>query len=834
MDDHRVILDTCDYELSNNGTCILTGWMYMGSEEPEIQVRAGHTPLKFDVVRKKRPDVLAALPQLDFPDDNVGFQIRIENMEAVFSLGETLRVRVCCGKETYPILQKSAQEMREECFKNTIHYYMECVERRLDKVYIQGWCVDTLGDLKMEILDDHGNLQGDVHWGSTRRPDLAEHFQVDLNQCHGFLVEIPREKIHSKSISLVFTNRAVSRKHEIDMYRFDRDNSRMGKIRKELGKANLHRNKEMIKEVGVRGFVEFLKEESVSTTDAYGTYARKHAASQRELREQEKTVFSPAPLFSIVVPLYHTPLGFLKEMIDSVVNQSYGNWQLCLADGSRDGALKEFIEANYGKDRRITYRLLEENTGIAGNTNAALDMAEGDYIIFADHDDTIAPEALYEIACALRDHPEMELIYSDEDLMDEHGNVLYPHFKPDFNLDYLRSINYICHIVAVKKSLLEKTGQLRKEFDGAQDHDFLLRCAENTEHIYHIPKVLYHWRSHDGSTAGNQGDKQYAIDAGKRALEQHYERLGLEAQVEFIGIFIMYRTKFTVKGNPKVSILIPTKDHTEDLEKCIVSIEEKSTWKNIEIIVIENNSEKKETFDYYEKLQARYENVKVVKYEGGFNYSAINNFGAQFATGDYYLLLNNDTEVITPDWLEQMIGYCQREDVAITGARLIYPDNTIQHAGVIIGIGGFAGHIQTGYGRNYTGYMGRLQATQDLSAVTAACLMVKRSVFEELQGLDESFAVALNDVDFCLRARALDKLVVLATGVELYHYESKSRGYETTPGKMERFEKEVAHFKERYRDTIAKGDPYYNPNLTLERGDCSVARGYERRKGTKA
>ena len=308
----------------------------------------------------------------------------------------------------------------------------------------------------------------------------------------------------------------------------------------------------------------------------------------------------------------------------------------------------------------------------------------------------------------------------------------------------------------------------------------------------------------------------------------------MDAEVEFTGIFIMYRTKFKVQGNPKVSILIPTKDHTEDLEKCIVSIEEKSTWKNVEIIVIENNSEKEETFAYYEKLKKRYDNVRVVTYEGGFNYSAINNFGAQFATGEYLLLLNNDTEAITPDWLERLLGYCQREDVAIAGAKLLYPDNTVQHAGVVVGIGGFAGHIQTGYGRNYTGYMGRLQAAQEVSAVTGACLMVKKSIFDQLQGLDESFAVAFNDVDFCLRARALGKFVVFVPDAELYHYESKSRGYETTPEKKSRFEKEVEHFKDRYQDMIAKGDPYYNPNLTLQRGDCSVARSYESRKGKKA
>ena len=350
-----------------------------------------------------------------------------------------------------------------------------------------------------------------------------------------------------------------------------------------------------------------------------------------------------------------------------------------------------------------------------------------------------------------------------------------------------------------------------------------------------FPKVLYHWRSHEGSTAGNQDSKNYAVEAGKKALSEHYKRCGLLAETEFTGIFIVYRTKFKVQGNPKVSILIPNKDHIEDLEKCISSVMEKSTWENKEIIVIENNSVEKETFAYYEKLKQQYANIQVVTWEGEFNYSAINNFGAKYADGDYYLLLNNDTEVITPDWLEQMLGYCQREDTAIVGAKLLYPDDTVQHAGVVVGMGGFAGHILTGFGKNHTGYMGRLVAAQEVSAVTGACLMVKKSVFDELSGLDgENFKVALNDVDFCLRAGELHKKVVFLPDVQLYHYESKSRGFETTPEKQERFRKEIDAFQKRYGELLLAGDPYYNPNLSLVRGDCSLAKRYETWRGRKA
>ena len=835
MSECRVTVDACKYQRKNNGTCIITGWLYTGDLEPEVQVRADYAPISCRVVRTERPDVLAALPQLSFPDVNAGFEIYIENIENLFSLAEFLRVRFCCGKESIPVMQKTMEQVKKEYYQDTLQYYMECVEKRLDKVHIQGWCVDAFGGYALSVVDEKGKIQEEVSQSSVRRPDLKEVFGVDADACHGFILEIPRNRVKSKKLIVEFKNGAVTKQEIIDMRRFDRENTRIGRIARTVGKENREKNQKIKKALGLRGFLDYVWEESSSFADAYETYAKKHSPSGKELRRQAKENFSYMPLFSIVVPLYHTPVSFLKEMIDSVIKQSYGNWQLCLADGSSEDTLGAFIQANYGKDRRIFYKHLKENTGISGNTNAALEMAEGDFIVFADHDDVIAPDALYEMAVLLKERPDGELIYTDEDLMDKEGNLFYPHFKPDFNLDYLRCINYICHLVAVKKELLEKAGTLRPEFDGAQDYDFLLRCVEHTEHIYHIPKVLYHWRSHEGSTAGNQDSKNYAVEAGKRALSEHYKRCGLLAEAEFTGIFIVYRTKFKVQGNPKVSILIPNKDHIEDLEKCISSVMEKSTWENKEIIVIENNSVEKETFAYYERLKQQYANVKVVVWEGEFNYSAINNFGAKYAEGDYYLLLNNDTEVITPDWLEQMLGYCQREDTAIAGAKLLYPDDTVQHAGVVVGMGGFAGHILTGFGKNPTGYMGRLAAAQEVSAVTGACLMVKKAVFDELSGLDgENFKVALNDVDFCLRAGKLHKKVVFLPDVQLYHYESKSRGFETTPEKQERFQKEIDAFQKRYGELLEAGDPYYNPNLSLVRGDCSLAKRYETWKGRKA
>lgn len=562
----------------------------------------------------------------------------------------------------------------------------------------------------------------------------------------------------------------------------------------------------------------------------YETWLKENKVTRQELNRQRRTVFKEDIKFSIVVPLYKTDKYLLKSLVDSVLAQTYSNWELCLSDGSgADSPIKDILKEYEKKDSRIRVVYNEKPLQISDNTNAAIGIATGNYITFSDHDDTLAEEALFQMASEIVKHPEAELLYSDEDIIDIKGKRLFPHFKPDFNPDYLHCVNYICHLVVVKRELLDKVGLLRGEFDGSQDYDFLLRCTEHTKNIRHIPKLLYHWRSHEGSTAGNPDDKPYAVIAGEKALAEHYERMGIDAEVEYTGNPVVFRTHFAIKGNPKVSILIPNKDHTDDLEKCVSSIMEKSTWKNVEIIVIENNSEDEKTFRYYEELEKRYPQVKVVRWEGVFNYSAINNFGAKYATGEFLLLLNNDTEVITPEWLESLMGYCQREDVAIVGAKLLYPDNTVQHAGVVVGIAGFAGHILTGYDKNAMGYLWRLGVAQDESAVTGACLMVRRDIFDQLHGLDESFTVALNDIDFCLRARELGKLVVFTPEACLYHYESKSRGMENTDEKQLRFKKEIHHFRERHAQFLKDGDPYYNPNLSLVRGDCTFRMQSERK-----
>lgn len=536
---------------------------------------------------------------------------------------------------------------------------------------------------------------------------------------------------------------------------------------------------------------------------------------EKELAMQRQQGFPRQIKFSILVPLYNTPEDFLKEMIESVQAQTYSDWELCLADGS-DAAhpqVERIVMQFQQRDNRIKYRKLEKNFGISGNTNACIEMATGDYIALFDHDDLLHPSVLYENMKAICEQG-ADFIYTDElTFQGTTKNITVAHFKPDFAIDNLRANNYICHFTVFQKSLLDKTGLFRSECDGSQDFDMVLRLTEQAQKIVHIPKPLYFWRSHAQSVASSVGAKPYVIQAAKKAIGDHLDRMGLKGEVLDSVVPSMYRLKYEINGRPLVSILIPNKDHVSDLRKCIVSIQEKSSYPNYEIIVIENNSVEEKTFQYYQILE-RKPNIRVVQWNGKFNYSAINNFGYTFAKGDYILLLNNDTEVISSDWIQEMLMYAQRSDVGAVGAKLYYPDGTIQHGGVVLGVGGVAAHLHCNRPKEDVGYMGRLIYAQDLTAVTAACMMIPRKVWEQTKGLDESFEVAFNDVDFCMRIRQLGYLIVFTPFAELYHYESKSRKADDTPEKRARFVGEVERFQARWAKELEAGDPYYNPNFS--------------------
>jgi GT2 family glycosyltransferase len=606
--------------------------------------------------------------------------------------------------------------------------------------------------------------------------------------------------------------------------------------------------------------------------------------SPEQAAAESAAVFPRMVKISILVPLWNNPREFQIEMLDSVMNQTYGNWELCLADGS-DGAhgyigdiCREYAARARG---RILYRHLDKNDGIAGNTNACLQMATGEYIGLLDQDDLLHPSVLYEYVKAINEQ-DADYLYCDETTFrsGDINHMLTMHFKPDYAPDNLCANNYICHFSVFSRKLLDGTELFRKKFDGSQDHDMILRLTNNAKKVVHVPRLMYYWRSHPGSVASDIGAKPYAIEAAKGAVAEHlrkhgYEHFKIESTRAFETIF---RIRYQIIGTPKISIVIANRDHTEDLRRCVSSILEKSTYDNYEIIIVENNSTTDAIAEYYSRLlgydykQAmqtagvcggsgwedaasggnrdrsagvekpagsgrivehmvgdgflRSEDRKVViaRYQGAFNYSAINNLGVKYASGEYILLLNNDTEVITVNWMEELLMYAQRRDVGAVGAKLYYADKTIQHAGVVIGLGAHrtAGHVHYKQHRQNLGYMGRLCYAQDMTAVTGACLMVKKSLYIAVGGLDENFAVSLNDVDFCLKLRERGLLNIFTPFAELFHYESASRGLDTDGERAQRYNRESEAFREKWKAELEAGDPYFNPNFSLDRSDFSL------------
>lgn len=575
-----------------------------------------------------------------------------------------------------------------------------------------------------------------------------------------------------------------------------------------------------ITENGIGAFKEKLKAILYGINYYYPGWFAEHKADADELKRQSEEKLSYNPLISVVVPTYNTPEKYLREMIESVIGQSYQNWQLCIADGSdvndKAGALAVSIIKEYSqKDSRIVCSFLEKNGGISENTNAALALAKGEYVGLFDHDDLLTPDALYHIAKALNEE-KYDILYTDEDMMDSKGKKLMnPKFKPDFSMDLLMVHNYITHFFVARTELFHRVGGFDKNFDGAQDYDIILKCVEQTNSIKHIPKMLYHWRVHKASTAGNPESKLYAYENGRKALQAHLDRVGVKATVENTDMWGLYDVKYIIDEPPLISIIIPNKDHIGDLDKCVNSIYDRSDYKNIEFIVVENNSTEDETFRYYKEMEAKHENFHVVYWKREFNYSAINNYGVTFAKGDYILLLNNDTEIMSPNAISRMLGICMRDDVGAVGAKLFYEDDTIQHAGVVIGFGGYAGHVFHGMKDNELGYMMRAKINNNFSAVTAACLLTKKSVFDAVGGLSEEFVVACNDVDYCLKVREQGLFVTYCADAKWHHYESKSRGYEDTPEKAERFAREVGLFQKRWKDVLENGDPFYNVNFPV-------------------
>lgn len=542
--------------------------------------------------------------------------------------------------------------------------------------------------------------------------------------------------------------------------------------------------------------------------------------TRRMLKRQKAAPLQGGETISVVVPLYNTPPRFLKELLASLAAQTYPQWQLCLVDASdaSHANVEPLCRAAMAKDSRICYQKLAENKGIAGNTNAGFSLASGAYLTLLDHDDVLYPNALYEVMQRIL-QTGAELVYSDEIILSDNLKELRGyHFKPDYAPDFLNGCNYITHLCVFSRSLfLRAGGQEHPEFDGAQDYDLILRLTEqltSPAHISHIPKVFYTWRAAAGSTAENLIEaKPYALAAGERALQAHFDRIGRAATVESLPDAPgAYRVHYALTIDALVSVIIPNKDHIDDLDRCLASFTAKAGYENYEIIVVENNSTAPETFAYYDTMQAKYPKVRMVQYQGKFNFSAINNLGRRAAKGDYLLMLNNDIEILSEGFLAELLSYAQRSEVGAVGAKLYYPDDTIQHGGVILGINGSAGHSHKSHPRKAVGDIYRLVTPQNYLAVTGACLLTKTSLYDAMGGLDEGdFAVAYNDIDYCLKLWEAGYLNVFTPHAEAYHYESKSRGLDTNAENEARYAREKAAFQARWGHYLPEGaDPYYN------------------------
>ncbi len=539
-------------------------------------------------------------------------------------------------------------------------------------------------------------------------------------------------------------------------------------------------------------------------------FDKNQRSSDYELKLQSEAKFENSPKFSIVVPLYKTPLSYFNEMVSSILNQSYSNWELLLVNASPDDVdLKQAIEKIKVGESRIKEVVLEKNEGITLNTARGIKEATGDFVCFVDHDDTIEPNCLFEYAKRINEKPESEVLYCDEDKLFEDGHLGCVYFKPDFSLFLLRSINYICHMLTIKRDLLLQLEYDNPEYDGAQDHHLVLQACEKTKNVEHIDKVLYHWRLSDNSTSAALGAKSYVNQARERAQRSYFKNVGIDVGLSENPLVAgATRIDYKLNGSTqKVSIIIPTKDHIDLLKTCIDSIYEKTTYSNFEVIVVENNSEEDSTFEYYNSLEEK-ENLKVVYYEGDFNFSKIVNFGRKYASGDYLLLLNNDTEVITNTWIENMLGICLQPEVGIVGCKLLYPDDTIQHAGVFLADNPHHYFANLPNGSNC--YMGLAYLTREVSAVTAACLMVSATTYDAVGGFNEKYTVAFNDVDFCNRVRQSNKLCIYDSNTELYHYESISRGSDAGNTRDARVNSEIGMILTDWPELFGGNDPYSN------------------------
>lgn len=834
----------CCYVNDDNRAYLqIVGWAFLKSgKNKNLQVYINNKQTEMYMKYIDRADV-----QKMYKDYNInlnsGFVIDVE-----FEVENQNECNIGIGFESGQILfEANLKEYMEFEVEPEIKYYIEQTIYNNEIISIDGWGfaasvidmqkIDSV-PVELSVINEDGQ-QETIVLKRKYRADVNENFGLEKSKKEfGFEVKWKNTQKNKGIYTVVLKGGKTSEKFIVEC------NKLVDQAREENRKYEnffdmlKNRDEELfiddwhyLVNFGWKKYCDRIKKRFQDTEEVYNVWRKKYIPNARKLKKQRAEKLDYEPCISIIVPTYKTPEKFLKEMIDSVRNQSYENWELCIGDGSvTEDTVKNVVESYQKKDKRIKMLCLSENLGIAGNTNAALSIATGDYIALLDHDDILAPDALYEVVKWMNEHykDETDVIYTDEDKVSfDLKDYFEPHFKSDYNLDLIRSNNYICHLFVARKSIVDQVGGFRKEYDGSQDYDFILRCIEQSKHVEHVPKVLYHWRCHPGSTAANQESKMYCYEAGKRAIEDHLKRMGEDdCQVVMTEHLGFYHVIYPIREQKKVSIIIPNKDQKEILERCIESVIQKTDYKNYEIIIVENNSTTNEIFEYYKTIEQR-ENIRVVIWKDKFNYSAINNFGVRYANGEYLLFLNNDIEVIRENWLSEMLANVQRKEVGIVGAKLLYPDNMVQHAGVIIGMGGIAGHPLSRHPADDCGYFARGIIQQNLNAVTAACMLTKKEVYEKVNGFEEKLAVAFNDIDLCLKVRKAGHLIVYDPEALLYHHESISRGKEDTLEKRNRFEGEVDYMAKKWKDVLEKGDEYYNPNLSLLSGNFELKKESE-------
>lgn len=834
----------CCYVNDDNRAYLqIVGWAFLKSgKNKNLQVYINNKQTEMYMKYIDRADV-----QKMYKDYNInlnsGFVIDVE-----FEVENQNECNIGIGFESGQILfEANLKEYMEFEVEPEIKYYIEQTVYNNEIISIDGWGfttsvidmqkIDSV-PVELSVINEDGQ-QETIMLKRKYRADVNENFGLEKSKKEfGFEVKWKNTQKNKGIYTVVLKGGKTSEKFIVEC------NKLVDQAREENRKYEnffdmlKNRDEELfiddwhyLVNFGWKKYCDRIKKRFQDTEEVYNVWRKKYIPNARKLKKQRAEKLDYEPCISIIVPTYKTPEKFLKEMIDSVRNQSYENWELCIGDGSvTEDTVKNVVESYQKKDKRIKMLCLSENLGIAGNTNAALSIATGDYMALLDHDDILAPDALYEVVKWMNEHykDETDVIYTDEDKVSfDLKDYFEPHFKSDYNLDLIRSNNYICHLFVARKSIVDQVGGFRKEYDGSQDYDFILRCIEQSKHVEHVPKVLYHWRCHPGSTAANQESKMYCYEAGKRAIEDHLKRMGEDdCQVVMTEHLGFYHVIYPIREQKKVSIIIPNKDQKEILERCIESVIQKTDYKNYEIIIVENNSTTNEIFEYYKTIEQR-ENIRVVIWKDKFNYSAINNFGVKYANGEYLLFLNNDIEVIRENWLSEMLANVQRKEVGIVGAKLLYPDNMVQHAGVIIGMGGIAGHPLSRHPADDCGYFARGIIQQNLNAVTAACMLTKKEVYEKVNGFEEKLAVAFNDIDLCLKVRKAGYLIVYDPEALLYHHESISRGKEDTLEKRNRFEGEVDYMAKKWKDVLEKGDEYYNPNLSLLSGNFELKKESE-------